>query len=664
MNEQIRKKERLKRQIKEILDKNVQKDIGKMGLDELVAEVSIYHQELEYQNEELMRTQKQLEDTRAGYQSLFDDAPLGYVICDEALKIINANKTFCKMVQNNNTKNIALTDFITPGAQDKFYLYFRKLVVQNECSNIEIELKSNSYVVPVIVDGNQYIEGENILYRFTFSDITFRKQTEQELIKSETKFRQLVTQMEQGLAVHEAIYGEDGKMVDYRFIEMNESFEEITRLRREDILGKTILEVLPKTERYWIEAYSEVVKTGKSLHYENYSNELGKYFEAIAYRNSLNQFAVIVSDITKRKETEISLRESEERFSIAFKSSPAPLVISDIETGLFVDVNNRWVEMLGYSKEFMIGKTSKEVGIWMNPTERDRIVKLLKDNGSFKDQYIEFKTKSSELILALWSAEAIVISGRKMMLSMINDITKQKKVEFELQRFNLNWELLTKAIGQINSVLELETVMRQLVDSAIMITGAKEGTAGMVVDGKMVFKEYNRQGKTFPIKYSFDLNVGVPGWVMASKKPYISNNAEEDEHVKPEVQKALGFKNLVDIPVLDKHGKVIGCFEIHNKPGGFNEHDVTLLQNLAANAAVAIENSEEILQRKKAQEALRELANELEDKVNEKTRELQERVELLERFHDATIDREFRIKELRKEIEQLKSTNRTGIKKS
>ncbi len=657
MNTQNHKKEHLKKSIQEILSKNTNREIGNMGLEELVAEVSIYHQELEYQNEELLRTQKQLEEAKAGYQSLFDDAPLAYVICNDNLIIRDANKTFNSMVHNRKTKGLTLTDFISPAFQDDFYLYFRQLLKQNELSHIEIELKSESKNIPVIIDANFFKEGEEQLYRLTFSDVTFRKKAEHDLRESEAKFRQLITQMQQGLAVHEALYNEKGEMVDYRFIEMNDSFEKLTGLKRSEILGKTVLEVLPKTEKYWIDAYSKVVKTGKHLHYENYAKELDKYFEAVAYRNQLHQFAVITSDITTRKMAEISLLESEERFSIAFKSSPAPLVISDIETGLFVDVNLRWGEMLGYANEELIGKTSKEVGIWINPGERDRLIKILMENGSFKDQYIEFKTRSGDLIQALWSAETITIAGKRMMLSMINDITAQKKVEFELQRFNLNWELLTKAIGQINSVLEIETILRQLVDSAIMITGAKDGAAGMVHNGIMVFNEYNRQGKTFPVDYSFDLNVGVPGRVMATKRPYMTNNAVGDEYVLPDIQKALGFLNLVDTPILNKQGEVIGCFEIHNKPGGFTEHDLILLQNLAVNAAVAIENAEEIKHRKQAQQALKSLTDELELKVAKKTHELQERVELLERFQEATIDREFRIKELRDEIEQLKRAN-------
>ncbi|MBN1986875.1 MAG: PAS domain S-box protein, partial [Prolixibacteraceae bacterium] len=121
--------------------------------------------------------------------------------------------------------------------------------------------------------------------------------------------------------------------------------------------------------------------------------------------------SLIIRDITERKKNEAILRESEERFSTAFRASPAPLVISDIESGLFVDVNNRWVEMLGYSKEEQIGKTSKEVGIWRNPSERDRVIQQVLKNGFFKDEYIEFITKNGEVILALWSAETIMHSG-------------------------------------------------------------------------------------------------------------------------------------------------------------------------------------------------------------------------------------------------------------
>ena len=139
-------------------------------------------------------------------------------------------------------------------------------------------------------------------------------------------------------------------------------------------------------------------------------------------------------DITERKESEALLRQSEERFAKSFHANPAPLVLSDIATGTFIDVNEHWVEMLGYPREEQIGRTSREVGIWADPGERDRAVALLRENGSFKDFPIEFLTRTGETRYALWSAEVVSLQGRAVMLSLIVDITERKRTEEALRR--------------------------------------------------------------------------------------------------------------------------------------------------------------------------------------------------------------------------------------
>jgi PAS domain S-box-containing protein len=163
-----------------------------------------------------------------------------------------------------------------------------------------------------------------------------------------------------------------------------------------------------------------------------------------------------IEDVSERKNNEIELKESESRFSTAFKASPAPLVISEIETGLFIDVNDRWIEMLGYSRQEQIGKTSKEVGIWRNPSERDRVIKQVFKNGFFKDEYIEFNTKTGETILALWSAETIMLSGKKLMLSMIHDITERVKAENELRKLKDSLqEMVEEKTKELNQRIEI-----------------------------------------------------------------------------------------------------------------------------------------------------------------------------------------------------------------
>lgn len=154
-------------------------------------------------------------------------------------------------------------------------------------------------------------------------------------------------------------------------------------------------------------------------------------------------------DVTERKEAEELLRQSEERFAKAFHSSPAPLVISDIATGRFIDVNARWVEMLGYAKEDQIGRTSKEVGIWADTDLRDRAIAILRKEGSFKEFPIEFLTSTGSARSVLWSAEIIILQGREVMLSLLFDYSERRKAEEALRKSE---KLYRSAIDNIHDV--------------------------------------------------------------------------------------------------------------------------------------------------------------------------------------------------------------------
>jgi len=131
------------------------------------------------------------------------------------------------------------------------------------------------------------------------------------LRESEEQYKLLATEMRLGLALHEIICDENGKPVDYRFINVNESYERLTGLKREDILGKTVREVLPHVEDYWIDKFGEVALSGKSTQYENYVKEIGKYYGTSAYSPKKGQFAVIVDDITERKQLENEQQQRE-----------------------------------------------------------------------------------------------------------------------------------------------------------------------------------------------------------------------------------------------------------------------------------------------------------------------------------------------------------------
>jgi len=126
------------------------------------------------------------------------------------------------------------------------------------------------------------------------------KAKEQEM---KLRFQRLFDNMQEGFALHEIICDEKNRPVDYRFLEVNSAFETITGLKAAYIKNKTVKEVLPNTEQYWIEQYGEVALKNKSFSFENYSSDLEKHFNVSVYSPRQNQFSTMFTDVTEQAQS-------------------------------------------------------------------------------------------------------------------------------------------------------------------------------------------------------------------------------------------------------------------------------------------------------------------------------------------------------------------------
>ncbi len=137
------------------------------------------------------------------------------------------------------------------------------------------------------------------------------RQTREALRQSEQKYHDLFNAMTGAFALHEIVVDREGKACDYRFIEVNEAFSRHTGLSRRGIIGKTVKEVLPEVEDFWIETYGRVAFTGEETSFESFAASLDKWFEVYAYSPKKGFFATIFRDITERKKAEWTLQETE-----------------------------------------------------------------------------------------------------------------------------------------------------------------------------------------------------------------------------------------------------------------------------------------------------------------------------------------------------------------
>lgn len=154
----------------------------------------------------------------------------------------------------------------------------------------------------------EYTDGQANSLEGIIVDISDRKKADIVLEESEAKYRLLYTSMSQGLALHEIITDENGKPIDYVFLDINESYMQLLDVTREMCIGKRVTELMPKVEQYWIDVFGRVALTGEPCYYENYFETTGGFYATYTYSPRERQFAVLVTDITERKNNEEKLK--------------------------------------------------------------------------------------------------------------------------------------------------------------------------------------------------------------------------------------------------------------------------------------------------------------------------------------------------------------------
>jgi len=263
----------------------------------------------------------------------------------------------------------------------------------------------------------------------------------------EFAYQTIIQQSPFGFAHHQILLDGQGKPVDYRFLEVNQAFSDITGLEPAKVIGKTVREVLPGIESDsfdWIGFYGKIALTGGRESFEHYSALLDCWFQVQAYAAGNGQFTTVFTDISSQKKQAENL---EGFFSVNLDL----LCIADQE-GNFLRVNKEWEQVLGYTCEELLQHKFLE---FVHPDDLPGTLKSMAELGEQKpvlDFTNRYRCKDSSWRYIQWRSQP---KGR-LIYAAARDITELYTANQQLRDSEINFHTFFDSIQDFLFVLDIQ----------------------------------------------------------------------------------------------------------------------------------------------------------------------------------------------------------------
>ena len=253
------------------------------------------------------------------------------------------------------------------------------------------------------------------------------------LQQSEARYRELVENMT------EVVYSTD---LEGRITYVSPSVERLYGYKAEELIGRSMLDFVPPedhaglTERM-AERIAGTVPGAMQRRVVTRSGEvrwvLGSS-RAVVHEGRPIGVTGLIMDVHDRVKAEQALRDSEEKLSQLFRLSPDAISISTVEEGRYLEVNEAYVRLIGYPREELIGRTSLEVGFWVDPAARGRMIEQLRDEGTIHNLEIAIRVRGGQQRVMLSSLEIMDIDGQECLVAFSRDITERRILEEQFRQ--------------------------------------------------------------------------------------------------------------------------------------------------------------------------------------------------------------------------------------
>lgn len=436
-------------------DNNKEKNQGAISKKEKTMKSPVKDYKALYENEKAKN--------EALYEGLFQNQKTVMLLVDpDTLQIVDANKAavafygysyhvFTRMdisgIDITFSKEELKKSLGEALLSKKNIFYTQNRLANNDIRDVEVH------------SGRIIYEGRELLFT-TVYDITERIAAQKELEQNEIKFREIFKTSPDAITI--------SSINDGKYVEVNESFTTMSGYLPEEVIGKTSVELgiwaNEKDRKRWVKILKEKgivrdfatrfrLKDGSIIHGLMSSNMINI--------NGVSYILAVTKNIEESVKTRKELEQSELKFRKAFAISPYALAITNLKNGVYHEVNELFLAETGYARDEIIGKTAKELGIWVDYRQRKKLEKALVEKGYAKDLPINLRMKKGNVIRALVSANIIDIDGEPHIISITRSIEDYLKATEAFRQSEKRYKALFQlspvgimVIDELGTILE------------------------------------------------------------------------------------------------------------------------------------------------------------------------------------------------------------------
>ncbi len=381
---------------------------------------------------ERKKAEESLRESEDKYHNLIEHSNDGIVFIEEGLiRYCNAKLLEMSGYTREELYGRLVFDFIAPEHKEKVIEAYRKRVAGLKVPEIyEADILSKSGdIIHTEINARLFYFRQKLVDIAIVRDITERKKIDKALRESEREKAAILN------GSLELITYQDREL---RLIWVNKAAGESVGVSPEKLVGRHCYEVWQNRSEPCVGCpVAKCLETGHPQQAEMPTPD-GRIWFVRGYpvrdeKGNVIAATEITLEITERKKAEEELKESQEMFKLAFRDSPNLMLITTLDEGRIIEVNDTYCRTTGYTREELIGHTTLELNLWEDPEQRRAILESLKDKEAVTNAEVKVRAKSGKIQTAYLSMSKITIKNEPYLISIAVDITEKKQAEEELK---------------------------------------------------------------------------------------------------------------------------------------------------------------------------------------------------------------------------------------